>query len=1337
MKPSVSERTYFQSENTTTAISNRVGGNGTPESDVSSTKNLGPTVKEKEAAERAAKGSRIKFEKLQSRLSRLVGKKEAAAEYTNRSVEKFFKSVCSFHPNVCMNPKVEGRLNEGIKTSGEESYREYGVNLEVMRYFLKQVPKKNIELRTALISRAVNYLQEFAPYDRPETWNWKSNPIQKSQTHYYARERSGLLTAYQNEIAKKLGVSPENIIAVTDTNALNVIRGDFPIYDDSALTPGDKSASGRSDSSVNSGRSRIRFLCCPVFSFPKTTVKVDPPSEKPDIKGKAKVDEVVSVGDQLLPSIDIDIDIDFDDLLAKIKEHPGEPLLIDVSETFAKLMAEADKKSEDIDAKLRSFQKSMRETIEATVRKSLASDSGEAGKAGEDPIAVRARKFITMMDDIEKNVAMGAMVHVSGGEVMYTSLLTDRDREKSLVEQMQEKYSDLDVKTVANSVIEQAKNNWNKVVGAEIDPTFNASNLPRIKVLRPSATTDTKDKAKSDGVVSVGNQSLSDIDELLEMIKQYPDEPLFLDVSETISKRAPKAGDQPEAIGEMLRDLQKSMRETIQAALRKSLASDSGEPAQVDDNPDAITVEGGDEMAGKRRFKEKMGKIERNVIMGGMVQVGGQPILYTSLLTDPDEEESLTQHMQETYPELFGEGSYPDVKNIFANSVIRSGSTPIPHQVVENWSKAVGGNIAPILDALKLPDPGVQFPDAKGIALPKVSNIDTFLKHPTVQAFAGLSRPGSPPYLQILPKTTIKLLRELKDTNFEKTFKKNGLEPMLRFIYDRMLDAMENAVDAMDNKDNFIQFNNNVHIIHEELATLLTIASPYTKESFKAEMQKVSDFLPDGFPAGIKPDFHLKNSAMRCTQSILLACGAQKKSSEKSTGELNIMSQSAIYYEMGHMLKQRKSGQFKGKFDGNDGIDEEVDIITKSVIPEDERTDVFLADFHHNSSQEIGEEGYKPQNLIAQVDELYKSGRVSGKFTVAIDHTIGLTDADELKGFLEHNAARIAEGKLNVVIYRSTQKFDQLGMDNYHGGIMAVVNDGSFDAFNKSVSDEADQMSNAALQGITHLERAVQGELNEYRSAIMNAVQGFMTPGGPIGFPDEMIAREDSSAILQLIPSTDPQSTFVHFVLPPDCEIGDVQILKHLEKMSREDPVNFPIMVLRDSFGYNQANVLMFGGEGKSGFRFTPGLEGDAVLKNYRDFFVAWNDVLTEATQGKADLERAEAINTVLEKGSELVKLKLDIAQGKLSEDDIVTAFRLQQVYGEVDDQERQEHYGEKMMGMLKSTPGAEQKLLEAGLITGDQVPDIVAMQAEFENDGDDDGDDDDDNDKITVAIHA
>ncbi|NJM32677.1 MAG: hypothetical protein HC848_07270, partial [Limnobacter sp.] len=72
-------------------------------------------------------------------------------------------------------------------------------------------------------------------------------------------------------------------------------------------------------------------------------------------------------------------------------------------------------------------------------------------------------------------------------------------------------------------------------------------------------------------------------------------------------------------------------------------------------------------------------------------------------------------------------------------------------------------------------------------------------------------------------------------------------------------------------------------------------------------------------------------------------------------------------------------------------------------------------------------------------------------------------------------------------------------------------------------------------------------------------------------------------------------------------------------------PDNFPL-TQRDSFGFNQTNIS----DADNHIRISPGLEPERYFKNYRDYIVLLNDVLSDAMKKFPDKKEAIAMNILL-----------------------------------------------------------------------------------------------------------
>jgi hypothetical protein len=598
-------------------------------------------------------------------------------------------------------------------------------------------------------------------------------------------------------------------------------------------------------------------------------------------------------------------------------------------------------------------------------------------------------------------------------------------------------------------------------------------------------------------------------------------------------------------------------------------------------------------------------QLQSQVVAGAVVNVSGQTAL---CIRDFHELKAGTTEYRVQ--------AHLETKIMFQEILNHNGFTAGPNQLVEQWLQGAP-DAQSVLRKLKVQQPpDVHFP--KDAPLAQFNDLENdFLKNDKVQAFAALAAEASAPsYLQVMPKTILKLIDGLGKEGVPQAVAESGLGQLYQLSLNRMLGFMEQAVAA---KDDFSSFLNLSQLIMEEISTLLALAQPYKLEGFGQEMAEVTELLPADFPMELAPKFSRKNSATRCFASVLTGLEDMKQQKTGKRG-LNIAVQGDSYYEPSayvlHEARDHKSYAFDTE-KGTVGKDDEGAQIAGNDA---KKLECYLCEFHHYIS--YTRKSYKPEDVTAQVRKLVDDHMVADPFTVIIDTTIAKTDAPELKQFLDAFQKEIEDGLLNVVIYRSAQKFDQMGMDNYNGAIMARINNGSekFAAFNDSFDNDRDAISSQNVQGITHYNKHAQEELNAYRAGIManTAKLGAEDSTSPIRFPPEMLRKDENAgkSALQIAVNEDENAPFIDIKFPgvvadsADASLLYGSLLNNvIVKRLEREPDKYPASI-RASFGFPHTNFTLIG---NAKLRFNPGLENDEILGRYRDLLVDTNNVLTEA----------------------------------------------------------------------------------------------------------------------------
>jgi hypothetical protein len=553
---------------------------------------------------------------------------------------------------------------------------------------------------------------------------------------------------------------------------------------------------------------------------------------------------------------------------------------------------------------------------------------------------------------------------------------------------------------------------------------------------------------------------------------------------------------------------------------------------------------------------------------------------------------------------------------------------------------ATGKQPGKVAEASEGPKPRAKTKEEKLVAKhPAGMNVDAFLKTNAFKSFRALSKvttmaggAPAPPYLRFYPEATCALLDGLATVKgplgtVDETFAARGITTVLQSAYIRALGAMARApVIAGD----MVAFMDAVETIHDQLQLILGIVEPHAQQTAFAEgiVRALREPIEDPsakkrkarptLPSDLDAQVQHKASAMHSLASIVAGVEAQAAGRKAPVNTLVLKDN---YYESAGAVEHSHANLISildGYKLGNDPLQAEH---FKGGAKPPAPFDIFICDFHHNISVERNE--YHLEKVVHQVDELFRLGLVAERFTVAIDCTVDFLRSLDVRAFLEHFKDRIDRGELNVVLYRSAQKFDMLGMDNYYGGYTITINDGrSYALFDKRMNAADDQVTGLAHQGVAHLGQFGTQAGDDYRRALIKNTKLLY---------DKLVAKglDERDAPIRIGTSTDPNNVFL------DIQFPDTEALEKHERNPGDtfstqftpwaQDVGRTALTQRPSFGFATTNLTTIGG---SKTRLNPGLEDEAVLDRYADFFAWFKERLTEPRKlAKAEIAALKATN--------------------------------------------------------------------------------------------------------------
>lgn len=618
-----------------------------------------------------------------------------------------------------------------------------------------------------------------------------------------------------------------------------------------------------------------------------------------------------------------------------------------------------------------------------------------------------------------------------------------------------------------------------------------------------------------------------------------------------------------------------------------------------------------------------------------------EKLQFVALTTHKDQTILLTPH--------FGTG------NSFGRFYIRevlneTGFRLSPAQTLEAWLKVESAE--KILKEEKIPQALLA---TQGIEIPVVcKSFQDFITHPTFEKFKVLSEDQSaPPYLQVLCKSTSSLIEGLAKQNIDSRDSSGNyvgkypekMNDLLQISYFRMLNAMQevNFRNAPTNKPgnaptdkpglrdyNYIDFHNQIEIIHQEIQAILSVAKPYNegKSTQEGDFAKsvVANLQQQGtpiIPTAFTPKVHLKNSGMHAISSVLASVEAQKKGSQ----QINAMYLKGTYFETAMTIEDMAkdytthvltpSEPVKSTYIA-DSLQARTQTFSTAHVHGDpsratEPIDLFVCEFNHNAGLDTTH--YYPEDLINQIKFLKKDkiqipgeesrSRLADKCTIVIDNTINLEKGDNVRELFAD--AEIADwlkkGELNVILLRSAQKFDMLGLDNYYGGVTTTINNGtSFAAFDARMDHKQDQLTGFNYQGLTHLQK--YGDLDSYRKAIHENSKKLYHK-----LPKDLMTGEQP--FFKIVPMEDGCLYFINLklglqTLPNYFGVTDA-FTQRMTDFAREKQIP---LTNRSSFGFGNTNLS---GLSITSSRLNPGLDDEKTLDLYVDFFKAVAELVNQA----------------------------------------------------------------------------------------------------------------------------
>ena len=287
------------------------------------------------------------------------------------------------------------------------------------------------------------------------------------------------------------------------------------------------------------------------------------------------------------------------------------------------------------------------------------------------------------------------------------------------------------------------------------------------------------------------------------------------------------------------------------------------------------------------------------------------------------------------------------------------------------------------------------------------------------------------------------------------------------------LRIQQHLSEAVQNVDDFRKFSQAIDRVHSEMASLLFFYAPFDPEAFDDQF---TDFLRPMLPNGMQiTSVGVAKSAMNIFSGVNAAVMAMNPNPVRAYCPHS-------YYEEQGVLGEHKT------------LDE---VLTDDSI----KVDLYVAEFHHNIDIDSEHTHYEKGRVVEDIRKILTK---TEQVTVAIDATIDHTRSNDLRELLYEFKLEIDAGRLNLVVFRSGQKFDMMGFDNYFGATYFVINNGDpkWDAFQNLKRDAAYQTDPLSRQYFTWMAFTGLGIIDGYKDlifrntrAVLNVIPESLLPG--------------------------------------------------------------------------------------------------------------------------------------------------------------------------------------------------------------------------------------------------
>jgi hypothetical protein len=422
---------------------------------------------------------------------------------------------------------------------------------------------------------------------------------------------------------------------------------------------------------------------------------------------------------------------------------------------------------------------------------------------------------------------------------------------------------------------------------------------------------------------------------------------------------------------------------------------------------------------------------------------------------------------------------------------------------------------------------------------------------------------------QLLAKATVGMMHTLLGKISEKDWNDKQNDPIIKELTQNALFRItQHLATAAHQGGNFRQFSQCIDRTHSELTTLLALYAPFDPSSFDHEYK---EFLKPIFPEYMEPrTVGVARSAMNVFAGVNSAIIQEIPNPVRICG-------SHSYYEEVALVG------------GNRTLEKVLQ------DPSTEKVDLYVAEFYHNIDIDTNHIRYQKGTVAEDIRNIFKNKPKTDSLTVSIDATIDFTRSEDIKELLKEFQKEITEGKLNFIIFRSGQKFDMMGLDNYFGSPFYIVNnsDKKWDKFSIIKTEEAFKTDPLSEQFFSWITETGPELIDQYKALIFENTRKILNI-----VPEELAPVQGKEVCVCSFeegvktPFIDIKVDMADFEKNSDLQIWVRQ--RFTQIFLQEDK----LVYMRGSFGFLHPNITWI----EPKMRINPGID-PSEIRLYQQFF--------------------------------------------------------------------------------------------------------------------------------------